>query len=134
MSLETAAVIAEDGEVIHWHVPGDRTSVSLPDSQDLWDVIWEHRSRIGGIAHTHPGSGYPSPSNTDVTTFDAIESGLGRRLKWWILSSNNSVLLEWNQKFRRYAFTHSTKFGDEEPDWMGQLRSLSFSEMLSSKP
>ena len=126
MSLETAVIIAKDDSVVHWHHPNNRTSVSLPDSQELWDVIWENKDRIGGIAHTHPGSGYPAPSHTDLTTFEAIESGLGKKLKWWILSSNCSVLLEWNPRFSRYAFVHSTKFGDEEPGWMRQLRALSF--------
>ncbi len=126
MSLETAAVVARDGSVIRWHAPGDRTSVALPDSQDLWDVVWENRSRVEGIAHTHPGSGYPSPSREDLTTFEAVESGLGVRLKWWILSSDCSVLLEWSPRSGKYAFTHSTRFGDEEPGWMRQLRALSF--------
>lgn len=129
MSIETAAVIGPENTVIHMHEPPGRSSVYLPDSQSLWDVSWESRKDIVGIAHTHPGSGYPSPSKTDLTTFEAMEKGLGKRLKWWILSSSHSILLEWNSENPGYDVT-SFISPNEEPPWMEGLRRLSsYSEM-----
>lgn len=92
---EAGAVIGRDGKVLHWHLPPDRNVRALPDSRTLWDVLWEHRARILGFAHSHPGSGCPVPSWTDRTTFAAIEAALGRRLVWWITSTNRVVAVGW---------------------------------------
>lgn len=89
--MEAGVLIGTDGSPIHWHLPNGRSGGSLPDSPDLWSVIWEHRSRVLGFAHSHPGSGLPGPSLEDVTTFAAVESALGRRLLWWIASSDELV-------------------------------------------
>lgn len=93
--IEAGALLNLDGEAIYWHLPPGRTGGSLPDSRDLWDVIWENRKAISGFAHSHPGSGVPGPSYTDVTTFAAIEAGLGQRLDWWIISSDAACLVSW---------------------------------------
>lgn len=69
---------------------------ALPDSRELWDVFWTHRATLLGFAHTHPGRGIPGPSHTDLTTFAAVEAGLGKRLHWWIASSDHVVLLRWS--------------------------------------
>lgn len=80
--IETAMVFDDQGGTILWHEPCGRTAGSIPDTRDLWEVIWENRGRLGGIAHTHPWDGEAWPSLTDVTTFDAIERALGKRLLW----------------------------------------------------
>jgi hypothetical protein len=132
MSMEAAAVVAKDGSVIRWHAPPGRSSVALPDSQDLWDVVWENRSRIDGIAHTHPGTGYPGPSTTDLSTFEAMEAGLGIRIKWWILSASHSIRLEWNPVSPGYDIADFI-FPCHEPAWMHDLRVLSFPEMVEPR-
>lgn len=120
MSFETGVVVGRDGEPIYWHVPPGRTSGSLPDSRDLWDVIWENRDRVEGIAHTHPGRGEPGPSHTDVTTFDAVELGLGRPLSWWIASEDSLILVRRDQgKWIYWPL-------QEEPGWLSRLRELSY--------
>lgn len=93
MSIENAVVIGKDGTVIHWHTPEGRTAGHIPDTTELWDVIWKNRDRIRGIAHSHPGRGVPGPSHEDITTFSAIEAALGDRLEWWITSENRAVVL-----------------------------------------
>jgi proteasome lid subunit RPN8/RPN11 len=95
MSIEAAVVIGKDGEPLLWHTPNGCGPSRIPDSRDLWLFLWENRDEVLGIAHTHPGSGYPSPSYEDVTTFAAIESGLGRRLVWWILTSDETKEFCW---------------------------------------
>jgi hypothetical protein len=95
MSLEAAVVIDIEGEVLHWHLPLGRTAVLLPDSRKLWDVLWQHRVELLGVAHTHPGAGQPSPSLEDLTTFAACEAGLGKRLRWWIATNDQVVCYMW---------------------------------------
>lgn len=107
---------------VHWHLPVGRTGGSIPDSRDLWDVLWELRKEKHlGFAHSHPGSGAPSPSWTDITTFAAIELGLGRRLDWWITSSDYLCNLQWRGPGRHdYHGTFAPEF-----DWAVQLRNHS---------
>lgn len=95
MSIEAGVLLDLDCQPIFWHLPKDRTGGSLPDSRELWDQIWNNRARILGFAHTHPGSGVPGPSYEDLTTFAAIETALGKRLVWWVVSSDSFIELCW---------------------------------------
>lgn len=126
---EAGVVIDLEGNPFHWHLPKNRTTVALPDSRDLWDVIWENRARLQGIAHSHPGSGVPGPSYEDVTTFAAIELALGRRLEWWITSSDRLVVIRWTGP-DKLSYTASPVY--EDPTWVAQLRLLS-KELLELK-
>lgn len=121
---EAGVIIDKNGKAIHWHVPGDRTVVALPDSRSLWDILWEHRENVLGFAHSHPGEGIPGPSYTDVTTFSAIEAGLGRRLAWWIASSNALVLVRWLGP-SPLTYGQVGVVISPEPDWVTELRRLS---------
>lgn len=116
--MESGLVIDVDGNVIHRHAPSGRTSASLPDSRQLWDVIWENRDRLLGIAHSHPGRGVPSPSGTDLTTFDAVERALGRRLSWWIASEDETILCS------RVDADYAVAAVRSEPYWIEELRAL----------
>lgn len=119
--IEAGVVITQRGAV-HWHLPPGRTAGSIPDSQDLWDVFWDLRTEDGlGFAHSHPGSGLPGPSGTDVTTFSAVERGLGRRIQWWITSADQVILLNWKGP-GPYDY-ESTPV--EDPAWVEELRRLS---------
>ena len=51
--IETAAVFDLKGNVIHWHLPLGRSGGWLPDSRDLWTILWNNRENLGGVAHTH---------------------------------------------------------------------------------
>ncbi len=93
--IETALVFDKHGRPLHWHLPPGRSAGYLPDSTTLWDVLWEHREYLGGVAHTHPWSGATGPSSTDLTTFDAVERGLGVRLVWPIVTFTHIVYLAW---------------------------------------
>lgn len=119
---EAGVLIDTDGRAIYWHLPHDRSMGALPDSRNLWDVIWENRDRISGYAHSHPGSGTPGPSYEDVTTFAAIEAALGCRLQWWITSSDTLVLVSWAGP-EKLSYKGSTCRA--EPEWVGALRDAS---------
>ena len=78
--MEAGVLLDRDFNPLYWHAPRNRSVALLPDSRQLWDEIWERRAFVGAFAHTHPGRGITGPSSTDMTTFHAIEKGLGRSL------------------------------------------------------
>lgn len=128
--IEAGVVIDKQGNALHWHLPPGRNTGALPDSRDLWDVLWENRDTIAGFAHSHPGSGVTGPSSTDLTTFAAVEAGLGRRLVWWITSSDHLIALRWVGPGR---LTYHSVNVDEEPEWVHELRRLSEVPQIESE-
>lgn len=82
--IEVAMVFTKEGKMIYLQ-PGSSAG-SVADSCRLWDEIWENRKIVGGVAHTHPWTGTTRPSYEDVTTFRAIEAGLGELLLWPIIT------------------------------------------------
>lgn len=117
--IETGLVIDWRGDALHWHAPADRTSVALPDSHDLWEFLIENVAIVSGFAHTHPGSGVPGPSHTDLTTFAAVEAGLGTRLDWWILSSDSMILVRWEGPGR---LDYRDVEVSQVPHWADEIR------------
>lgn len=134
MSIETGVVINLGDEPIYWHLPEGRNAAYLPDSRKLWDVIWENRDNVWGFAHSHPGAGVPSPSQEDITTFAAIEKGIGRRLTWWICSADTTIEVRHNFASVRcpVEFRHQYhQWPVNErlfPSWLGELRRLSYKQ------
>ncbi|MBT3219764.1 MAG: hypothetical protein HN348_11780 [Proteobacteria bacterium] len=118
---ETAVVIGSDGQVLYWHAPLKRTMVAIPDTRALWDVLWQHREQLLGVAHTHPG--IPAPSQEDLTTFAACEAGLGRRLKWWILTADRARCFAWKGPEKLTYIGTKAHFAT----WMAELRHRSAS-------
>lgn len=126
MSVEIAVVVGKDGLPLHWHVPTRPSVARIEDARDLWTVIWENRDNLAGVAHSHPGSGLPGPSYEDVTTFSAIESALGRRLDWWIISTDRVIVARWHGpdplKYRGREIDPAS----EPCRWLSNLRTLSY--------
>lgn len=115
---EVGVVVGPAGLALHWHLPPDRSAGALPDSRPLWDVLWERRAEVVGFAHSHPGSGWPGPSWTDLTTFAAIEAGLGRRLRWWITSADRVVEVAWKGPDKH---DYAVEERDDSFPWLGEL-------------
>lgn len=135
MSMEAALVIGQNDEILYEHIPAGRSAGSLPDSRDLWDVLWEHRQVLAGVAHSHPGRGNPWPSGTDATTFDAVELGLGRPLTWWICTRDRCFALNlrdtsrtWVESIRAYDAIDQVRHDryGVAPPWLFRLRELSY--------
>jgi len=124
--IEVALVFDSMGDPIHWHVPLEATSGAIPDSRELWDVLWENRKRLGGVAHTHPWVGSALPSDTDITTFSSIESGIGRHLVWPVVT-----LSEVNYFINKLSLFKSVEvvFPTLSDSSIEELRRLSTKEM-----
>ena len=88
--IEMAMVFSRRGELIHWHAPRGSSRAHIPDSRELWDILWENREDLGGVAHSHPMSVNSAPSPTDITTFRAIEDGLGQFLVWPVVTPHDA--------------------------------------------
>lgn len=117
--IEAGVVVTGEGPVF-WHLPPDRSGGALPDSRTLWDVLWGARKEeFLGFAHSHPHHGVPGPSWTDLTTFAAVELGLGRRLEWWIASMDRVIVLRWAGPGKH---DYTTSLVEDEPEWAEQLR------------
>lgn len=126
--LENGVLVNYEGEGFRIWSPPDRTSGSLPDNSLLWDWIWKSRDDLLGFAHSHPGHGVPGPSWTDITTFSAIELGLGRRLVWWITSEDKLVRTQWGGPEKYDYFTKPVTLQINAPLWLAALRHISYKE------
>lgn len=84
--IEVALVFDQEGKPLFWLGPNGCSAGATEDSHVLWQRIWDNRENLGGVAHTHPWVGHPSPSVTDITTWHAIERALGKRLVWPIVT------------------------------------------------
>lgn len=135
--MEAGVVIDCLGNAVHWHLPPGRSGGALPDSHDLWEVLWKYNQeqlcggpRLLGFAHTHPGRGMPGPSREDLTTFDAVERGLGRSLRWWILNEDHfiEILPEVNKHISRIAHVRGCY-----PSWVHELARLSGFEFVDRR-
>lgn len=89
MAIEIACVFDKQGKALYWHDLSDCSRNYIPDSMELWNIVWNNRKVIGGVAHTHPWFGDAVPSQVDVTTFSAIERGIGKLLWWPIVTMDN---------------------------------------------
>lgn len=131
MSIETAVVVGLDGEPLYWHLPAGRNAVHLPDSRDLfWDGLWANMDNLSGLAHSHPGSGRPVPSYTDVTTFHACEQALGR-LTWWICTEDQVRAFRWVGPGKYDYGVHPEPDRRMTEKWLAQLRELSYNTSTS---
>jgi proteasome lid subunit RPN8/RPN11 len=118
---EARVVINMAGQAFYWGQPDGRTSVSLPDDHDFWMVLWDNRHQLSGVAHSHPG-GMATPSYVDLTTFAAIEAGLGRRLDWWILAGDILIHSHWIGPGR---LSYESLPVEQRPTWVSGLREAS---------
>jgi len=127
MTVEAGVLVDREGKPLFWHIPTDRSVAYLPDSRTLWDVIWDNRDRVLGFAHSHPGSGVPGPSYEDVTTFNGVETALGRRIIWWITSSTHLVHIVWQGPDKYDYRVNLNKY--YQPIWLPRLRKESRYEL-----
>lgn len=138
-SMENGVILDLNRQPLIWHMPKGSTEVRIPDSRRHWEDLWENKHQISGTAHSHPGCGEPHPSWEDVTTFAAIEMGLGKRLEWWITSKDVVILATWVGPGKYdYQVRKPEECGIETNvyrNWVTILRNISYGgfEVLVSK-
>lgn len=122
MPTESALVFDDKGSRISWHLPEGRSGGYIPDTRSLWDLLWEHREHLGGVAHTHPWNGEAHPSPTDTSTFAAIEAGLGRRLLWPVVTMTEVRYFGYNTITGEYVEVAPIFAGDQ--GWQDNIEEL----------
>ncbi len=106
---EAAIVFGSAGQTLYTHLPPDRSGYGLPDSRDLWQVLWMLRTIVAGVAHLHPWHGPAVPSaEPDLTTFSAVDRGLGMRLFWPVVTMNDFKVYRLAEQGAGYCLDIST--------------------------
>lgn len=121
--IEVAMVFDKEGHAIFWLSPKGSSSGAIPDSSNLWDRIWRNREHVGGVVHTHPWDGKTLPSHTDVTTFAAIEKGLGKQLLWPIVTMTHVNYFVRNVFSDEYVMAGDVLF-KEQSWWLENILEL----------
>lgn len=103
------------GGVLLWSEPSP-SPVAIPDSRERWETIWMLREQLFEVAHTHP-LGSAHFSTEDRTTMEAIDSALGRRLAYTVVSPR--------QIRRRSHAADIEGLVDPEPWWAPLIRHAS---------
>jgi hypothetical protein len=112
MSREVCFLITTDG-VVAWS-DASESSFALPDSRPRWEAIWNLRDRLDTIAHSHPG-GPLAFSYEDTTTMDALDSALGKAMRYAVVAPNGIVVRD----------VTGTRVLEMEPAWAEALRQAS---------
>lgn len=132
MSIETGVVLDYNWNVIYWHLPLGRSGGYLPDSRDLWNVIWENRENVMAVAHSHP-EGIIEPSGTDITTFAAIEAGLGKLLLWPILTGSEVAIykryFKIDNAYNKIAYVNDGNFAEAKNFIFDEIKCLWITEL-----
>jgi hypothetical protein len=93
------------------------SSASIPDSRERWGIIWGRREKITEIAHSHP-SNFLDFSDEDLTTIEAVEAGIGRKLLWSVVTKDGFLSRKDGTNIRR----------TDSPRWLERLRRLSYED------
>jgi hypothetical protein len=109
MLREVCFLIGHDGAVLWADASG--SPVALPDSRDRWEAIWALREELAEIAHSHP-VGPAAFSTEDRSTMAAIDSALGRAVRYSVVAPRAMIVRAGGETFRL----------DFEPWWAGLLR------------
>jgi hypothetical protein len=109
MLREVCFLIDKSGAVL-WS-DASRSPVSLPDRRDRWEMIWLLREDLAELSHSHP-VGPAAFSAEDESTMEAIDSALGRALRYSVVAPRAMIVRDAGATFRL----------DREPWWAGLLR------------
>ena len=85
--------------------------IALPDSRARWEAIWQSRTELEEIAHSHP-VGPMAFSSEDETTMEALVSALGRPIRFSVVAPAGMIARQEGRDERVR----------EEPWWAALLR------------
>lgn len=109
MRREVCFLVGADGAVL-WADASDSPS-ALPDSRARWVAIWSRRAELVEIAHSHP-AGPAAFSAEDTTTMDALDSALGRAVRYSVVAPRVTIARQGGPAFEV----------DPEPWWAALMR------------
>lgn len=117
--VEVCFLLDADGTVL-WR---DRSTspAELPDSAERWREMWRHREILSLIAHSHP-RGPLAFSREDRTTMEAIDAGLGRPMRYAVVTADGLIYREPDG---------TDRIATDHPAWVDTLRAES--AMLASR-
>ena len=98
-------------ETVLWS-DASSSPVALPDSRQRWEAVWSRREQLVEIAHTHPLGGAHF-SAEDESTMLAIDSGLGKKLRYSVVTPDAML---------RRDPVNGDGLVDEEPWWAQLIR------------
>lgn len=108
---EVLFLLSGEDEVL-WSDVG--TASALADSRARWEAIWERRAVLAAVAHSHPG-GPLAFSGVDRSTMSALDSALGRPLRYLVVASGGTLA----------SCAGIETAVDPEPAWAERLRTES---------
>ncbi|MFO0567187.1 MAG: hypothetical protein U0263_16080 [Polyangiaceae bacterium] len=120
MAREVFFLIGRGGALLHCDASSSPNA--LPDSRRRWEVIWEHRQELEELAHSHP-HGPLAFSQEDETTMLALESALGKTLRFSVVAPDGTL--------RREGAT-TTRIEREHEAWWAEL--LRLASGMNPKP
>ena len=85
---EVCFLLGRDGTVLWADASGSPSW--LPDSRRRWAAIWDCRTELDEIAHSHP-HGPDAFSSEDETTMAALEAALGRSVRFSVVAPRATV-------------------------------------------
>jgi hypothetical protein len=106
---EVCFLIGRDDAVL-W-ADASNSPAALPDTRDRWEAIWELRDDLVEIAHSHP-MGPAAFSREDETTMEALDSALGRAVRFSVIAPRRMIVRDAGTIFSV----------DDEPWWADLLR------------
>jgi hypothetical protein len=109
MAREVFFLIGRGGALL-WSDASD-SPAALPDSRARWEAIWRHREELEELAHSHP-LGPLAFSHEDETTMAALESALGKSLRFSVVAPNGMIARNGDATLRV----------EPEPWWAALLR------------
>ena len=108
--LREVCFLIDQGGAVLWS-DASRSPVALPDRRGRWEMIWQLRDELAEIAHSHP-VGPAAFSAEDESTMDAIDSALGRAVRYSVVAPRAMIVRDAGATFRL----------GREPWWAGLLR------------
>lgn len=108
-SREVCFLLGADGAIL-WADASD-SPAALPDSRSRWEAIWRLRDQLVEIAHSHP-HGPAAFSDEDRTTMAALDSALGRALRFSVVAPSSVIARDGD----------STAAVTPEPWWAALMR------------
>jgi hypothetical protein len=125
-SREVEFALSHDHDIIGWRAGG---MGGTADSRSWFDVLWNNRDRLLGMAHTHPDAGHKAgvhPSSIDLNSWQSLEIGFGFRLLNYVVNRSSVCEVRLVQHVSTIKYETRLLTPDDQPWWVSLIRELSY--------